>query len=192
MRATAGLLPLLALLGAGCAQSPHAIEHAGELALSKEMSRLGRLVGAWAGTGEVLTPVAAPAVARPGMETAAIRLEGGSVYSWVLGGAYLKAVGWHETLDGKREHFVEYVTWDPREGKYLAWWFSDRGQRGRRTITLEGDEMRSSVDGSHPDGTPLEGKGVVTFVGEDETRWTWTEKTPQGEVRLRGTMTRRR
>lgn len=192
MRSIVGILGLASLLAAGCAHAPRATEYVGTPAPSKEMAKLERLVGAWTGTAEFVSGGPTPAVAGSGIEKVPVSMKGESVASWIFGGAMLKSAGWHETPDGKKEHFVEYVAWDSKAGTYRAWWFSDSGQRGEGTMTIEGNTLRSTFEGVGPDGTVSKGNGASTFMGENLVRWTWTEMGPEGEVRLEGTMTRKR
>lgn len=150
-----------------------------------EMKKLQRMVGNWTGTAEFVDP--------PTPEMAGQTFAGGGTTDWVMDGHFLKSEGWHEMGPGQRMNMVEYITWDDKANKYRSYWFSDWGEVGEGTMTMsaDGNMMTVASDGFGPDGKRKSASGTMKFVNNNTMEWTWTEKGPEGTMKLKGTSKRK-
>ncbi len=119
-------------------------------------------------------------------------MRGESTYEWTLDGMYLKGEGWYDMPGDQRMHYVEYVTWDAKAGKYRNWMFDDWGNRGEGWMTFDDDGKTAHHQGTMiaPTGARTRAVGTMTFVDDDTLEWAFTEKGPMGTMKLKGTMTR--
>ena len=118
---------------------------------------------------------------------------GQSTIEWDLGGVFLKERGWYETPDGRRVHFVAYLTWDPRSKQYRAWKFNDWGQQGDEWLRFDRDgTVHARTKSTDAQGHTLHGTGRYAFPDDNVIEWTRTQRGPMGRVTLKGTMKRQR
>lgn len=151
---------------------------------SAEMAKLSRMVGAWAGTAEMVS--GAP-------EGAPTTFKGESQMRLVHDGFYLMSEGWHEMGPGMKASYTEYWAWDPGAGKYRTFWFSDMGEWGTgwATANADGTEFKIEAESMDAQGNKKSGSGTGRFVDDDTMTWTWTEKGPMGEMEMKGTSRRK-
>jgi ribosomal protein L24E len=180
----------LALSLAGCASNvlDTGLE-SGPVAPSRELAKLSLMLGEWTGEGRLVSPSAEVlrAAMPPGQEPMTT-FESGSTTEFALGGKFLRSQGWHEVGAGRISRYVQFVTWDPRRGKYRSWYFTDSGEIGEGWMTVEADgrTFRSQAGGTRADGSPIQGRGVATVVEDGSMQWSWSEKGPAGEIELEG------
>ena len=155
---------------------------------SPEMQRLAPMVGSWSGTCTIVSPTAQER-ASMGMPAMPEKMKGGGEYSWTLDGKFLEMEGWHEMAPGQKEHYREFVGWDASARKYHSWYFGSSGERGEGWMTIDpdGKTFRVKADGVDAAGAPKSGTGTMTFVSNEEIKWTWSENGPQGTMKLEGT-----
>ena len=178
----------LCLLGlvSGCAEPRPMADLMARPSPSFELGQLSRLVGTWAGTANIVSPLPEGA---PDLPTS---MRGESSFEWTLDGMYLKGEGWHDMPGDQRMHFVEYLNWDAKAGKYRSWMFDDWGNRGEGWMTFDDDGKtgHSQATMIAPTGARTRAVGTMTFDDDDTVEWAFTEKGSMGTMKLEGTMTR--
>lgn len=147
-----------------------------------QMQELASWIGSWEGDAELVNAPEGPS----DMPT---KFKGGHKTEWALGGLFLKTEGWHDMGEGNKENFVEYVTWDPKAGKFRSWWFSDWGNVGEGWMEQDEDGKTYQFYGKGRDasGGRTSGKGSMTILTNDSNEWTWCEKSSMGKLELKGT-----
>jgi len=159
-----------------------------------EMKKLQRMVGRWTGTAEMIEPTREEMAKQmpEGEQMGDMKFAGGGTTDWVMEGHFLKSEGWHEMGPGQRMNMVEYITWDAGVGKYRSYWFSDWGEVGEGTMTMsaDGNTMTFKSEGFNAHGERSKGSGTMKFVNNNTIEWTWTEKGPEGTMKLKGTSRR--
>jgi hypothetical protein len=161
-----------------------------------QMAELEPFIGSWTGTSEMVTadPTAMKEMTAM-MEKAGHQGEmpktckGANTMEWTLNGMFMKSDGWMEMGPDMKMHMTEYYTWDPTIGKYRYWMFSDFGEVGQGTMTMEptGKTFRMSGDCMQADGTKCTSTGTMTFTDANTMQWTWTADGKSGKMEFRGT-----
>jgi hypothetical protein len=181
------LVLLLAAFGFSCTTTEHSMMTDGpptQPTPAPEMAHLQRMIGNWTTTGEMVSP--APETGMPNTFT------GGGTWTWALNGMYVKATGWHEMPGGMRMNNEEFITWDEDAGKFHAWYYSDWGERGESFWTMSDDGMTFDIKATAVQGGKRSrGTGTLTFVNDMTMNWTWTEKSSEGKMVMRGTSHKR-
>lgn len=185
----------LGLVG-GCAQPQWPMEPPQKPGPAPEMAKLGRMVGSWSGTAEIVSPSpeAMKEMMPEGSDEMPSSFAGGWKTGWALGGMFLYGHGWHEMGEEQKVNYFEYWTWDPKAKKYRTWFFSDWGESGRGWATFDpdGDTIRMKAHWHDAQGASKRGEGTMTFVDNDTIDWTWSERGPMGKMEFKGTSKRKR
>ena len=178
-------------------EGPDAVmERPGKPKPAPELAELGRLLGSWSGSAELVSPAPEAMMDKVPQHSEGIptSFQGGGTYEWVLGGMFLRGEGWHEMGRGQRIHYLEYIAWDAKAKEYRSWWFSDSGERGQGRITLSEDGrtlfMRGDALDAH--GASKSSERRMTFVANNAIEWTWVRDTPAGKMKLKGKSRRSR
>jgi len=183
-----------AVFAVGCAEAPMPMGPPQKPAPAPEMAKLERWVGTWSGTAEMVEPSPEEMKAQmPEGEEMPSSFEGGGTYEMVLGGLFLRSEGWHEMGEGEQAHYVEYITWDAKAGKFHNWFFSDYGEIGEGWMTASPDGNTWTFQGSASDasGAKKTGTGKMKMVDDNTIEWEWTESGgPAGKMKLKGTSRR--
>ncbi len=184
----------LALMIAGCSQTPPMTDPLQKPDPAPEMQKLARMVGTWTGVAEMVSPSPEEmkAMMPEGAEELPGSYEGGHTGEWVMDGMFLKNEGWHEMGGGEKATFVEYIGWDPKQKKYRSWYISNWGERGEGWTTLsdDGNTLHVKVKSTDAEGKSKSGAGTWTFVDDNNAEWTWSEKGPMGKMKMKGTTSR--
>ncbi|MCP4249969.1 MAG: DUF1579 domain-containing protein [bacterium] len=183
----------IAVLAAGCAQAPMNMDPMQKPTPPAELAKLECMIGNWTGTAEMLSPSPEEmkATMPEGAEPPPSTFAGEHNSQWVLDGMFLRQEGWHEMGDDKMR-FVEFITWDPKLGKYRSWYFSDWGERGEGQMTwsADGKTLNVNVKGSDANGVAKRGKGTWAMTGADTAEWLWEESGPMGKMKMKGSVRR--
>ena len=185
-------LCLLALAG-GCAPKGP-MEPPKKPPTPPELAELGRLVGTWAGTAEMISP--SPEEMKKmmpeGAETPPSSFEGRSKGEWILGGMYLREEGWHSMTGDQRMEYVSHTTWDAKAKRYRMWFFDDWGGHGWGWMTYDpaSKMFHGKTTGIDARGQKSSGEGTWSFADDDTVEWSWTERGPMGKMTLKGTSKR--
>ncbi len=187
MQRFAILIVTVALAGCAGSSSTPAEMDSGEMDMSKpgmpaELSKLERWVGTWHGTAQIVSPI-------PDGQTVPTTFKGDSSFTWTFGGMFLKGEGWHESPDGSRSEFVQYMGWDPKEQKYFSWFMNDRGGRSESWMTFseDGNTMETTGTGQDSHGNPSSFSSRSTFTDSNTMEWVYTEKSAKKEMTMKGT-----
>lgn len=183
---TLGSLVLVGFIAGGCAKH----EMGDPFAKAKpapEMTKLGRLVGHWSGTAEMIEPSVEEMKKYMPDKNLSGTMKGTSKAEWLLDGMVLKQEGWHEMPDGTKGQFLELIVWDPKAKTYRTFWFMDNGDVGVGTMTSSDDGNTYHFKGNNIVGTKSHGKGTMTFVNDREVTWDWSERGAMGSVKMKGT-----
>lgn len=156
-----------------------------------EMRLLDVMVGTWTGTGEMIEPCPEEMRAKmPESERANFKstFAGGSTSKWELHGAVLRSEGWYEMPGDQKGAYLEYWTWDPREGKFRTWFSSDWSETGTGWVTPSADGRCFHVTGSSYDAMCNKKKfeGCMCVMDNDTLEWDFTEKGPMGRFTMHG------
>lgn len=184
---------LLTVAVAGCASRDVVVDVMPMGEMNPEMANLEGMIGTWEGEAQMISIPAAMREMMPDLPEGELPppTKGGGTNTWALGGTYLKAEGWHETMPGEKEHYVEYFTWDPVAKKYRQWWFGSNGDWGEGTMTIDDKGvMYTSFRGVNGEGQPTSGHGTLRFVEPDTMEWEWSGNMGAGVVEMRGTSRR--
>jgi hypothetical protein len=184
----------VAVVAGGCAQAPTTFEPPQKPHPARQMARLERMLGQWSVTGQMTSPSPEELkeITPEGEEPMDTTFQGGNHGEWTLGGMFLKNTGWHEMGEGQTAEVVEYVTWDPKAGKYRTWWFSDWGEHGDGWITIspDGKTMHYTANTVDTQGRVRRGLGTLNYVADDTLEWVWSEDGPEGKMEFKGTSKR--
>jgi len=174
----------------GCGQPKWSMEAPQKPTPPEELNQLARFVGTWTGTAELVEPT--PAMTPDDAEEMPTAFNGGGKLEWTLDGMALRGEGWYEMGPDQKVHYVEYWSWDEKNDRFRLWSISDWGDTGLGWAEFEpdGDTMYTEATMIDAAGNTKHGKGSLTFVGNDEYTWTYTEKGPMGVMRLKGNSTR--
>jgi hypothetical protein len=180
---------------AGCSTHKKMMEPPQKPEPAPEMAKLKMFIGTWQGTAEMVEPSSEEMKAHmPEGEEMPESYKGGGTYSWALGGMALKAEGWHEMGEDQKANYVEYLTWDPKKGKYRTWYVGDWGDSGSGYAWFDDDgkTMYAKAQGVNHEGIKVRGEGSLTFVDSGTIEWTWTEWGKYGKMKIKGTSHRKR
>lgn len=162
-----------------------------------EMRMLDVMVGTWTGTGEIIDPTPDEMRAMmPESERANYNsnFSGGSTGKFELDGAVLRSEGWYQMPGNQKGTFLEYWTWDPREGRFRTWFASDWSESGSGWVTPSVDGRCFHVEGRSTDaaGARKKFEGCMCVVDNDTLDWQFTEKGPMGRYTMQGTSRRQK
>lgn len=162
------------------------------------MNNLSRMVGTWEGTCEMVKPTADEMEKyMPGaMDHMPKVYKGASTSQWVMDGMAIREEGWHDRSKDSKEHYVAYITWNPRRERYEGYYTSDWGGHGTSTMWMsdDGDTFHMRGQETDVDGNTMKGRGHMHFVDNDTMEWSYSMLGPLGiEVfRLEGTSYRKK
>jgi len=180
----------LAVFAVGCAEAPMPTDSFQKPAPAPEMAKLERWVGAWSSTAEMIEPSPEKMKAEmPEGEEMPSTMQGGGNYEMALGGMFLKGEGWYEMGEGQKGQYLEYITWDPKAGKFHSMFVSDWGEIGEGWMTVSPDGNTWTFKGTGTDATGAKktGTGTMKFLDDNTMEGTWTESGPQGKMTFKWT-----
>jgi|CXWL01.1.fsa_nt_gi hypothetical protein len=192
------VLPLALLTGCHRLHGPNAMPPTpSKPAPAAQMKFLEPMLGNWAGTGDIVDPDPETIKAMmPESERAEFKstFAGGSKGEWALGGTALQMTGWYEMPDGQKGNYLEYWTWDAREGKFRTWFASDWSEAGAGWAIPSADGKCFCVEGSSYDAMCNKKKfdGCMCVKDNDTLEWNFTEKSPMGRFTMHGTSKRQK
>jgi hypothetical protein len=162
-----------------------------------EMKMVEPMTGTWTGSGEMVEPCPDEIRAMmPESERANFKstFAGGSTSKFELEGAVLRSEGWFEMPADQKGSYLEYWTWDPREGKFRTWFSSDWSETGAGWATPSKDGRCFHVKGSSYDAMCNKKKfeGCMCIRDNDTLEWDFTERGPMGRFRMRGMSNRQK
>ncbi|MBI4716750.1 MAG: DUF1579 family protein [Planctomycetes bacterium] len=156
-----------------------------------ELKKLDKFAGKWTGTWEMVEPTVEEMnkMMPEGSKPMPAVMKGESKGDWTLGGMYLHRTGSYEMPGDQKSQFAEIMTWDAKAKKYRSWFFSDMGEYGEGTMTLDkdGKTYRMKFKGTDGHGHAMHGQGTMTAVDDNTMEGSMTMTGCMGTWKMKGT-----